>query len=79
MISTLLMSLFSIFFDLLAILRTSKSDRDFEILHQQVRIYNAKRKRLREHLTLSEWYWRPSWPGILDSRTVHASILIRSC
>ena len=44
MISTLLMSLFSIFFDLLAILRTSKSDRDFEILHQQVRILQRKTK-----------------------------------
>ena len=32
MISTLLMSLFSIFFDLVAILRTSKSDKDLEIL-----------------------------------------------
>ena len=32
MISTLLMSLFSIFFDLVAILRTSKRDNDLEIL-----------------------------------------------
>ncbi len=46
MISTLLMSLFSIFFDLVAILRTSKSDKDLEILilRQQVRILQRKTK-----------------------------------
>ena len=81
MISTLLMSLFSMFFDLLAILRTSKSENDLEILilRQQVRILQRKTKRLREYLTLSEWYWRPSWTSIVNSSTVHTSILIRSC
>ena len=46
MISTLLMSLFSMFFDLVAILRTSKSDKDLEILilRQQVRILQRKTK-----------------------------------
>ena len=46
MISTLLMSLFSIFFDLVAILRTSKSDKELEILilRQQVRILQRKTK-----------------------------------
>ena len=46
MISTLLMSLFSIFFDLLAILRTSKSEKDLEILilRQQIRILQRKTK-----------------------------------
>ncbi len=46
MISRLLMSLFSIFFDLVAILRTSKSDKDLEILilRQQVRILQRKTK-----------------------------------
>ena len=46
MISTLLMSLFSIFFDLLAILRTSKSEKDLEILilRQQVSILQRKSK-----------------------------------
>src|SRR4030065_2092869 len=46
MISTLLMSLISILFDLLAILRTSKSDKDLEILilRQQVRILQRKTK-----------------------------------
>ena len=46
MISTLLMSLFSIFFDLVAILRTSKSDKDLEILilRQQIRILQRKTK-----------------------------------
>ena len=46
MISTLLMSLFSIFFDLLAILRISKSDKDLEIiiLRQQVRLLQRKVK-----------------------------------
>ena len=46
MISTLLMLLFSIFFDLLAILRTSKSEKDMEILIlcQQVRILQRKTK-----------------------------------
>ena len=46
MISTLLMSLFSIFFDLLAILRISKSEKDLEILvlRQQVRILQRKTK-----------------------------------
>ena len=40
------MSLFSIFFDLLAILRTSKSDKELEIfiLRQQVRILQRKTK-----------------------------------
>jgi len=46
MISTLLMSLFSIFFDLLAIIRNSKSEKDMEILilRQQVRILQRKTK-----------------------------------
>jgi putative transposase len=46
MISRLIMSLFSIFFDLLAILRTSKSDKELEILilRQQVRILQRKTK-----------------------------------
>lgn len=46
MISTLLMSLFSIFFDLLAIIRNSKSEKDLEILilRQQVRILQRKTK-----------------------------------
>ena len=46
MISRLIMSLFSIFFDLVAILRTSKSDKDLEILilRQQVRILQRKTK-----------------------------------
>ena len=46
MISTLLMALFSIFFDLLAILRTSKSETALEILipRQQVRILQRKPK-----------------------------------
>jgi hypothetical protein len=46
MILTLLMSLFSIFFDLLAILRISKSEKDLEILilRQQVRILQDKTK-----------------------------------
>jgi putative transposase len=46
MISTLLITLFSIFFDLLAILRISKSDKDLEIiiLRQQVRILQRKAK-----------------------------------
>ncbi len=46
MISTLLMSLFSLFCDLLAILRTSKSETDLEILilRQQVRILERKTK-----------------------------------
>jgi putative transposase len=46
MISTLLITLFSIFFDQLAILRISKSDKDLEIiiLRQQVRILQRKAK-----------------------------------
>ena len=46
MISTLLITLFFIFFDLLAILRISKSDKDLEIiiLRQQVRILQRKTK-----------------------------------
>ena len=46
MISTLLMSLFSLICDLLAILRTSKSETDLEILIlcQQVRILQRKTK-----------------------------------
>jgi hypothetical protein len=57
MISTLMMSLFSIFFDLLAILRISKSDKDLEILilRQQVRILQRKTKTRRvqkPHLSL---------------------------
>ena len=46
MISTLLMSLFSILLDLLAILKISKSDKDLEILilRQQVRILQRKTK-----------------------------------
>jgi hypothetical protein len=46
MISSLLMLLFSIFFDLLAIPRTSKSEKDLEILIlcQQVRILQRKTK-----------------------------------
>ena len=46
MISKLLMSLFFIFFDLVATLRTSKSDKDLEILilRQQVRILQRKTK-----------------------------------
>jgi len=46
MISTLLMSLFSIFFDLLAIIRNSTSEKDMEILilRQQVRILQRKTK-----------------------------------
>jgi hypothetical protein len=56
MISTLMMSLFSIFFDLLAILRTSKSEKDLEILSFANRCvsYNAKQKRLREYLIQNE-------------------------
>ena len=56
MISTLLMSWFSIFFDLLAILNTSKSEKDLEILilRQQVRILQRKKKRLREYLIQNE-------------------------
>ena len=48
MISTLLITLFFIFFDLLAILRISKSDKDLEIiiLRQQVRILQRKTKTL---------------------------------
>ena len=46
MISTLLMSLFSLFLDLLAILKTSKSEKALEtlILHQQVHILQRKTK-----------------------------------
>ena len=46
MITTLLITLFSIFFDLLAILGISKSDKDLEIiiLRQQVRILQRKTK-----------------------------------
>jgi putative transposase len=46
MISTLLMSLFSILFDLLAILRISTSDKDLEILilRQQLRFLQRKTK-----------------------------------
>ena len=46
MISTLLVSLFSIFFDQVANLRTSKYDKDLEIhfLRQQVRILHRKIK-----------------------------------
>ncbi len=46
MISTMLMSLFSIFFDLVAILRTSKSEKDLEflILRQQIRTLQRKTK-----------------------------------
>jgi hypothetical protein len=46
MISSLLMSLFSIFFDLLAILRTSRSEKELEIpiLRQQVFILQRRTK-----------------------------------
>ena len=57
MISRLIMSLFSIFFDLVAILKTSTSDKDLEILffHQQVRILQHKTN-LRAYLIRSKWY-----------------------
>ena len=50
MISTLLMSLFSLFFDLLAILKTSKMKKLWRFLSFANRcvFYNAKQKRLHE-------------------------------
>ena len=56
MISTLLMSLFSLFCDLLAILRTYKSETDWKFLSFANRcvFYNAKQKRLRKYLIQNE-------------------------
>jgi hypothetical protein len=77
----MLMSLISLFLDLLAILGDAECDKDMEIiiLHQQVRILQRKLKAPPRITDPERIIWRHSWINSPDFRMVHASILIRSC
>ena len=79
MIFTLLMSLFSLSLDLLAIIIVAKSDKDLEIiiLRQQVRLLQTQNKDTPGYLIPKEWFWRPSRTSTGNPQMVHASASIR--